>query len=167
MINPQAVHPERTAIWRHKLSHPVQLAIASSILTPERTFLDYGCGHGEDVARLQAAGYKAFGYDPYYFPSNPLVEADVVNLGYVLNVIPDITDRDRTLKMAFQLASHTLIVAACVHCPDSGMPYADGEITQRGTFQHHFTHAALEQFIAQDLGTTPLHIEDVFFASKV
>lgn len=160
------IHPERTAIWRHKLSHPVKLALEYQVLKPENTFLDYGCGHGEDVARLQAAGYKASGYDPYYFPSAPLIEADVVNLGYVLNVIATIEERDHVLHTAFRLTKHTLIISACVHCPDLGIAYGDGEVTQRGTFQNHFTHTALEQFITQNLGVTSKHIDDVFFVSR-
>ncbi len=60
--------------------------------------LDYGCGHGDDVKRLEQAGIRAFGWDPAHRPDGPRREADVVNLGYVVNVIENSEERAQTLR---------------------------------------------------------------------
>jgi hypothetical protein len=46
--------------------------------------------HGDDVAALVGAGFEAFGWDPHYAQNGGRASADVVNLGFVLNVIEDI-----------------------------------------------------------------------------
>jgi len=40
----------------------------------------------DDVAGLEALGYHAQGWDPYYAKGEPKIRADVVNLGFVLVV---------------------------------------------------------------------------------
>ncbi len=49
--------------------------------------LDYGCGYGRDVQFLQAKGYDAAGFDPYYFPDLPNRKFDTILCFYVLNVL--------------------------------------------------------------------------------
>ena len=83
----------RTAIARPGLSRPVRLAQLLGLLTPERTFFDYGCGRGLDLKRLRESGYEVAGWDPAFAPGAPKVSADVVNLGYVVNVIEDENER--------------------------------------------------------------------------
>lgn len=85
------------------MSRPVQLALSDGILRAERTFFDYGCGKGGDVDRLSRGGFKASGWDPAHAPSEPIVSADVVNLGYVVNVVEDRHDRASTLRQAWEL----------------------------------------------------------------
>lgn len=77
----------RTAINRNALSKPLRCAISDGILAPGFTLLDYGCGRGSDVARLGKVGFSCVGWDPQYAPEALLEPADVVNLGYVVNVI--------------------------------------------------------------------------------
>jgi DNA phosphorothioation-associated putative methyltransferase len=97
MVAPIPEAPEierhRAAIARTDLSKPVRLAIESAILSKDTTFFDYGCGHGGDVNRTTNQGYTSTGWDPYYQPHNPLISADIVNLGYVINVIEDPVER--------------------------------------------------------------------------
>src|SRR5262245_66554681 len=75
----------RTALTRTALSKPIRQALADNIITPNATVLDYGCGRGSDVKRLQAAGHIAEGWDPKHAPEGRLTPAQIVNLGYVVN----------------------------------------------------------------------------------
>ena len=90
----------RTAILRSSPSRPVQQALADGLITPQRTVLDYGCGHGVDVLFLRSRRIKIHGWDPYFSPKGSPHTADVVNLGYVLNVIEDRTERDQGIESA-------------------------------------------------------------------
>ena len=55
-----------------------------------------------DVETLIEAGFNAGGWDLHYFPETELKPADVVNLGFVLNVIEDAIEREDALKNAKQ-----------------------------------------------------------------
>jgi hypothetical protein len=46
-----------------------------------------------DVEALKALGYDAKGWDPAFQPNAPKVKSDVVNLGFVLNVIEEPQER--------------------------------------------------------------------------
>src|SRR5689334_14623554 len=107
-----AIQRHRTAIGRNGLSRPVAAAISDGLLPPDRTFFDYGCGRGQDVARLRALGYQAAGWDPVHAAEWPRRAADVVNLGYVINVIENPAERVEALRTAWGLAQNLLIVAA-------------------------------------------------------
>jgi len=68
--------------------------------------------------------------------NNPIVPADIVNLGFVLNVIEDPNERNETLRVAFNLARKLLIVSVRVeHGLDSTAEFNDGIITSKGTFR--------------------------------
>jgi len=123
-------------------------------LNKENTFFDFGCGHGEDVRLLADDGYKTAGWDPHYFPQNPLQKADVVNLGYVLNVIENEQERREALLNAWKLANKLLIVSAqvSVGAPGKGhISYNDGFITTRNTFQKYYEQTELKQFLDTNL----------------
>src|SRR5579871_721939 len=102
------VRRERTAIIRFKHSKPIMLALAHGIIDASISVFDYGCGRGEDIAHLESRGIQAAGWDPHYRPDTPIASADVVNLGYVLNVIEDPSERTATLHRAFALAKKVL-----------------------------------------------------------
>src|SRR5712692_3239916 len=126
----------RTAIRRGAHSRPVSLAQAHGFIGPDTSFFDYGCGLGEDVRLLKAAGVNAEGWDPYYLPGAQVQSADYVNLGYVLNVIEDQEEREHTLRSAFGLASKVLVVSVRVdQSLSSGADFADGLVTNSGSFQ--------------------------------
>lgn len=146
----------RAAIQRNDLSRPVRLAISSNLLQKENTFFDYGCGHGDDVKFLRNQGFQTKGWDPYYFPKNELQKADVVNLGYVLNVIENEQERREVIANAWKLTGKLLIVAAQVSVGEPGkrhIAYNDGFVTTRNTFQKYFEQSELKLFIDNNLGT--------------
>ncbi|MBD2774658.1 DNA phosphorothioation-associated putative methyltransferase [Iningainema tapete] len=148
----EAVEIERhkAAIFRTDLSRPVRLAIESSILNQDTTFFDYGCGHGGDVQRVANLGYTSAGWDPYYRPDAPRILADVVNLGYVLNVIEDTEERQQSLIHAWELTRKVLIVAAqvLINAPSKAqLAYGDGIVTRRNTFQKYYEQEELKSYI--------------------
>lgn len=147
----------KTAIRRFECSRPVKNALRDKLIREGRTFLDYGCGQGEDVARLGNQGIQVQGWDPVFNPLPLPDSADIVNLGYVVNVIENIQERIHTLTRAYELASQLLIVAAYM---DNGkatrhvkaVPFGDGVLTSRGTFQKLFKQSELRAFIESTLG---------------
>ena len=156
---PVDVVRHRTAIIRRDLSQPVQMLVSHRIVTESTTVLDYGCGQGDDVAALAANGFQAFGWDPHYAPDGPRRPADVVNLGFVLNVIEDRHERAETLMAAYGFARRALSVAVMPlgkYTFDGLRPYGDGYVTARGTFQKYFAQQELRDFIAQVLGEAPV-----------
>lgn len=59
---------------------------------------------GTDVSRLTEMGITAHGWDPVYAPAQERHPSDIVNLGYVLNVIEDPVERLETLVAAWRLS---------------------------------------------------------------
>jgi DNA phosphorothioation-associated putative methyltransferase len=146
-----AILAHRAAIVRGDLSRPARLAISTGVLADGETFFDYGCGRAEDVTGLRKAGYDAVGWDPHFRPDQPLRDADVVNLGYVVNVIEDPTDRVHALRNAWRLAGKALVVAARLNDEARsitvGKPYGDGYVTGNGTFQRFYSQSELRTWI--------------------
>jgi DNA phosphorothioation-associated putative methyltransferase len=141
-----------TALARTSLSAPVQQLLRHGLLTAERTFFDYGCGRGGDVSSLMGAGFNAAGWDPHYAPDHAKVSADVVNLGFVINVIEDPAERVEVLHRAFGLTNGVLAVSVMLYGQDTnGRPYGDGVITTRGTFQKYFSQAELKDLLEHAL----------------
>jgi DNA phosphorothioation-associated putative methyltransferase len=146
----------RTAIRRFQYSRPISLAVAHRLIQDDRTVFDYGCGQGNDVGLLQKSGLKAEGWDPHFRPDAPVRAADIVNLGYVLNVIEDPAERTETLRKAFALAEKALVVAVRVdQSLEKGLPFQDGLITSRGSFQKIYSQAEFRQFVGDTLGVRP------------
>jgi len=148
------IERHKAAIVRQQLSRPVRVALEAELFTSDTTFFDYGCGHGGDVQRIAEKGYESRGWDPYYHPDAPLVEADIVNLGYVINVIEDTAERREALLKAWELNRRVLIVSAQVLINDSAnrqVAYGDGVITRRNTFQKYYEQEELKSYIDQIL----------------
>lgn len=148
----------RTAIKRYDLSKPVKQLLERGLLRKNETFFDYGCGYGMDIEALGSLGYQASGWDPAFRPSEPKVAADVVNLGYVLNVIEEPVERATALREAYALAERTLIVstlAAGQETDAHSRPYRDGYLTKVKTFQKFYMPGELESLIEQTLDTEP------------
>ena len=78
-----------TAIDRNKLSAPMQALARHNYLDGNYSVFDYGCGKGDDVRELKAHGLNTFFWDPVYHPEGTKSLADIVNLGYVINVIEE------------------------------------------------------------------------------
>lgn len=103
-----------TALSRSELSRPVKLAINDGFIAAESSVFDFGCGRGDDIRFLTEMGIQADGWDPHYRSSSLQREADIVNLGYILNVIEDGEERLDVVSRAWNLARKLLIVAAQV-----------------------------------------------------
>ncbi|WP_375476495.1 DNA phosphorothioation-associated putative methyltransferase [uncultured Nostoc sp.] len=160
---PEALEIERhrAAIARTDLSRPVRLAIEWAILNSDTTFFDYGCGYGGDVQRVKNLGYTSAGWDPYYHPDVPRTAADVVNLGYVLNVIEDSEERRQSLIQAWELTEKVLIVAAqiLINAPSkTQLAYNDGIVTRRNTFQKYYEQEELKTYIDEVLNVDAVPI---------
>lgn len=157
-----------TAITRCGLSVPAKLALKNT-LRHGMTYFDYGCGRGEDVLRLRRIGYQADGWDPAFFPNSPLLDADVVMCAYVLNVIENRDERDATLRDVWRLAHLSVVVALRVeNPPDSGLPFSDGVLTARNTFQKYFSNQEAREYIHRVLNANPVQLASgVFVISKI
>lgn len=141
------------------LSRPVLAALGDGLLKPPWTLFDYGCGRGHDLRTLRELGYRAEGWDPHFRPEGTFRQADVVNLGYVVNVIEDPSERATTLERAWRLATRVLVVSARLTWEARelvGNPFGDGILTKIGTFQKFFNQAELAEWIGSILGVRPL-----------
>lgn len=157
---PGTVARHRTAIGRNSLSAPMAALNAAGLLEDRVTILDYGCGRGDDVRALQAAGIDAVGWDPHYAPDRGvLAPRGIVNLGFVLNVVEDPEERREVLRAAYDLAERCLVVAVMLVGKGdvSGLrPHGDGVLTSRGTFQRYYMQAEIRAFLAETLDVTPV-----------
>ena len=112
--------------------------------------MDYGCGCGEDIKQIDNLGYPSSGWDPYYRPDATQEPAEVVNLGYILNVIEDLAERRQALIRAWSLTQRVLIVSAQVLVDDRRrglVAYGDGVVTNRNTFQKYYEQEELKLYI--------------------
>lgn len=151
----------KTAMVRYELSKPVRTLLEYGQLKKDSTVFDYGCGQGADVTGLCNLGYAAAGWDPVHRPHEARRAAEVVNLGYVLNVIEDPAERLETLVDAFRHAQRLLVVAALIHeTVDTGSArrYADGVLTRANTFQKFFEQQELQQYVEDALETTAVPV---------
>lgn len=144
----------KTAIRRGDFSRPVKCLLRDGLLGKEVTFFDYGCGRGEDIELLEKEGVRCGGWDPAYRPEATREESDVVNLGYVLNVIEDQGERGTTLREAWGLCRQLLVVSAQVLVAGRGknpVEFGDGVLTGRGTFQKLFEQSELKTYLEEQL----------------
>ncbi|MBF0355956.1 MAG: DNA phosphorothioation-associated putative methyltransferase [Alphaproteobacteria bacterium] len=144
-----------TALSRQSLSAPVSAMLRLGLIDTTTMVFDFGCGRGDDIAGLRSAGITAAGWDPHYAPDNPIHRAQVVNLGFVINVIEDPAERREALQRAYELADVALCVSAMLASEDEvkGKPYADGVLTRRNTFQKYYNQAELRQYVEGTLRT--------------
>ena len=99
-------------------------------------------------------GVACSGWDPAHRPDGERAEADVVNLGYVINVIEDTAERATTLRSAWALARQVFCVAAQVLVSGRGkepVEFGDGILTGRGTFQKFFEQSELKAYLEAQL----------------
>ncbi|MFZ4774816.1 MAG: DNA phosphorothioation-associated putative methyltransferase [Terrimicrobiaceae bacterium] len=123
------IERHRTAIKRYDLSRPVKIALDRGVLLKKHTFFDYCCGHGMDIEALSSLGFQAAGWDPAFRPDVAKQEADVVNIGYGLNVIEEPSERIAALQGSFSLTKRALIVSTLVAGQETdahSRPYRDG-----------------------------------------
>ena len=154
-----AIARHKTAIRRGDFSRPIKCLLRDGLLDKAACLFDYGCGRGEDVALLISEGLACAGWDPAYHPDAPREPADVVNLGYVINVVEDPAERAATLKQSWNLARRLLVVSAQVLMSGRGkttVEFGDGVLTGRGTFQKFYQQDELKAYLEEQLGTDAL-----------
>ena len=143
---------QRTALSRNNFSAPIQSLMRFGYLDGSYSIFDYGCGKGDDLRGLRENQINASGWDPYYDPDEERVEADLVNLGFVINVIEDYQERVDALQGAYSLTKRLLVVGVMLNKPKiSGKSFRDGVLTGRNTFQKYYTPEELNHFIEKHL----------------
>jgi DNA phosphorothioation-associated putative methyltransferase len=155
------IQRHKAAIARVTASKPVRLAVEAGLFPADTTYFDYGCGHGADIEYIHRLELTSSGWDPHFRPDIPHAPADVVNLGYVINVIEDTAERREALINAWGLAQKVLIVAAQVLIDDRTrgvIAYGDGIITSRNTFQKYYEQEELKAYIDQVIGVDAIPI---------
>ena len=118
------------------------------------SLFDYGCGRGDDLHLLNAMNINASGWDPIFLPDGERRPADIVNLGFVLNVIEDSQERSETLRSAFALSRKLLVVSVMLGYAAQRAqftPHNDGVRTQRNTFQKYFAQDEFRTYVERTL----------------
>jgi len=144
------IERHRTAVARGRVSKPVRLMLDLGQLRRGDTFFDYGCGLGSDVEVVRRLGFDSNGWDPVHATKTPRTEGDVVNLGFVLNVIEDPAERVEVLLQAWSLTRRLLVVSTLVQGNEDYAEFrccSDGILTSRNTFQKYFEPAELQALI--------------------
>lgn len=144
----------KTAIVRYELSGPMKTLAKQGYLDGRFSIFDYGCGRGDDLRELEANGIDALGWDPVFSPDNDKVKSDIVNLGFVLNVIEDQDERLEALLSAWDLAEKMLVVSVMLANEsyiEQFQPYKDGVITSRNTFQKYYAQSEFKEYLERSL----------------
>ncbi|OLQ79842.1 hypothetical protein BIT28_00905 [Photobacterium proteolyticum] len=152
--NDNGIDRHKTAIVRHELSAPMKSLIKHGFLEGAYSIFDYGCGRGDDLRELEAHGLDALGWDPNFQPDNEKVTSDIVNLGFVLNVIEDQDERLDALLSAWELADKFLVVSVMLANENfiaQFTPYKDGVITSRNTFQKYYAQSEIKAYVERCL----------------
>ena len=155
-----------TAIDRNKLSSPMQALARHGYLDGDYKLLDYGCGKGDDAHELEVHGLDVASWDPVHHPHGDRINSDIVNLGFVINVIEDRNERNETIKTAYSYAEKMIIISAMVAGESiirQFTPYKDGIITSRNTFQKYFTQGELKGYIESVLKESAIAIGQGIF----
>ncbi|WP_242632746.1 DNA phosphorothioation-associated putative methyltransferase [Thiothrix fructosivorans] len=163
------VERHRTALTRYALSKPMQLLAKHDFLEGKHTIFDYGCGKGSDVDILRQNNLTANGWDPHFCPENPKHSADVVNLGFVINVIEDKDERLAAVLGAYQLCTQFLCAAVMLgeQSPERGRLFRDGVLTSRNTFQRYYSQEEFREYLRRVLDEDPVAVgPGVFFVFK-
>ncbi|SEQ14072.1 DNA phosphorothioation-associated putative methyltransferase [Ectothiorhodospira magna] len=144
---------QRTALVRYDFSAPIRSLERHGFLDGNYRLFDYGCGRGDDVRGLRDNGIEAYGWDPFYAPETVRLPADLVNLGFVINVIEDFDERLEALLGAWSLAQRLLVVAVMLSNENDarGSQFRDGVKTQRDTFQKYFTQREIKDYLDRAL----------------
>lgn len=144
----------KTAIVRYELSGPMKILAKQGYLDGRFSIFDYGCGRGDDIRELEAHGLDVLGWDPVFSPDNDKINSDIVNLGFVLNVIEDKDERLEALLSAWELVDKMLVVSVMLANESyiaQFQPYKDGVITSRNTFQKYYAQSEFKEYLERSL----------------
>lgn len=164
------IERHKTAIDRNSLSAPMQSLFRHQYLDGGFSLFDYGCGKGDDLNILNKHGVTATGWDPVYYSDNPVKEADIINLGFVLNVIENPKERQETLRKVYSLAKR-FMVASVMLGSEATMSkfekYGDGVVTTRKTFQKYYGQNEFREYLEKSLGESALAVgPGIFYVFK-
>jgi DNA phosphorothioation-associated putative methyltransferase len=157
----QSIDRHRTALVRHELSAPMKTLAKHGFLQGDYSLFDYGCGRGDDLRELEAHGLDVLGWDPNFRPDADKVGSDIVNIGFVVNVIEDRDERLDALLGSWELTQKLLVVSAMLANESyiaQFQPYKDGVITSRNTFQKYYSQSELKEFIETTLDENAIAI---------
>jgi SAM-dependent methyltransferase len=126
----------KTAIARKRVSAPLQWLLDQDLIKGRACNWGEGKAKVDTLAMDERTGY-AIGYDPntdaWYLPQGS--KFDTIYVGYVLNTL----DTDESGKCVAHVKDHLAPGGTAyfsVRFDDvNGVPYQDGVITRRGTFQ--------------------------------
>ena len=122
------------------------------------------------MAVLSSAGIQVSGWDPHYAPGTKLEEADVINLGFVLNVIEEPSERIEAIQAAFSLARRLMAVAVMlVGKADTSTlrPFRDGFVTAHNTFQKYFSQHEARALVSEAAGHEAIPVgPGIFFVFR-
>ncbi|EPH6499238.1 DNA phosphorothioation-associated putative methyltransferase [Vibrio cholerae] len=144
----------KTAIVRYELSGPMKILAKQGYLDGRFSIFDYGCGRGDDIRELEAHGLDVLGWDPVFSPDNDKINSDIVNLGFVLNVIEDKDERLEALLSAWELVDKMLVVSVMLANESyiaQFQSYKDGVITSRNTFQKYYAQSEFKEYLERSL----------------
>jgi DNA phosphorothioation-associated putative methyltransferase len=164
-----AISRHLTALSRSNLSAPMQCLARHGYLDGALSVFDYGCGKGDDIRNLTANAIPVSGWDPHYAADQLKQPADIVNLGFVINVIENYQERLEALRGAYHLTKQVLVVSAMLINQNAfrGQVFNDGVITQRNTFQKYYTQTELKEFLSEALETDAIPVAPgIFFIFK-
>ncbi|GAD88820.1 hypothetical protein VHA01S_010_00460 [Vibrio halioticoli NBRC 102217] len=166
----KGIDRHRTALVRHELSSPMKSLIKYGYLEGVHSIFDYGCGRGDDLRELEAHGIDAIGWDPNFSPDSEKISSDIVNLGFVLNVIEDQDERLEALLGAWDLADKFLVVSVMLANDNyiaQFKPYKDGVITSRNTFQKYYAQSEIKSYIERSLAEEAIPVAPgIFYVFK-
>ncbi|SEG19786.1 DNA phosphorothioation-associated putative methyltransferase [Vibrio hangzhouensis] len=164
------IERHKTAIVRHELSGPMKSLAKQGYLKGNHSIFDYGCGRGDDLRELEAHGLDALGWDPVFCPDSDKVNSDIVNLGFVLNVIEDQDERLDALLGAWELADKLLVVSVMLANETyiaQFKPFKDGVITSRNTFQKYYAQSEIKGYLERSLQEDAIAVSPgIFFIFK-
>ena len=166
----ETIERHKTAIDRNSLSAPMQSLFRHNYLQGKLSVFDYGCGKGDDLNILADHNVSATGWDPIYYPENEIKKSDIVNLGFVINVIENQKERRETLLKAYQVSKKLLVVSVMLggeSITSKFEKYGDGVITSRKTFQKYYSQNEFREYLQYALDETALAVgPGIFYVFK-
>ncbi len=166
----EIIERHKTAIDRNSLSAPMQSLFRHNYLQGKFSVFDYGCGKGDDLNILADHNVSATGWDPIYYPENEIKKSDIVNLGFVINVIENQKERRATLLKAYQVSKKLLVVSVMLggeSITSKFEKYGDGVITSRKTFQKYYSQNEFREYLQYALDETVLAVgPGIFYVFK-
>jgi len=164
------IERHKTAIDRSSLSAPMQTLFRHNYLQGQFSVFDYGCGKGDDLNILANHNVSAEGWDPIYYPENKIRKSDIVNLGFVINVIENPTERRETLLKGYRISKKLLVISVMLggeSITNKFEKYGDGIITSRETFQKYYSQNEFREYLQDVLGETAIAIgPGIFYVFK-